>query len=271
MRNNYYTMVILALTFMSACTPPAKEEQGQQSLRETLESAVANPPAEGFRVQDSDPKAVALADSVMKAMGGREKWDRSRYFSWQFFGRRNLLWDKSTGNVRIESPYDSMTYLLNVHDGQGQAFSGNEAISDTAALDSLLRKGKSIWINDMYWLFMPFKLKDTGVTLSYLGSDSTMEGSPCEVIGITFDQVGDTPENRYKVFIEKSSHLVKQWAYYTKAGDEEPYAVWPWDNYRSYKGLLLSGERSDGKGPSKIVVYDSLPEQAFSDIETKIF
>ena len=80
----------------------------------------ANPPAPGFDLAHSDPAAVELADSIMISMGGRENWDKTRYISWNFFGRRNLVWDKAEGNVRIESIPDSTIYLVNVNTGKGR-------------------------------------------------------------------------------------------------------------------------------------------------------
>jgi hypothetical protein len=42
-----------------------------------------------------------------------------------------------------------------------------------------LRKGKNWWINDAYWLVMPWKLQDPGVTLSYVKIPCQMENSRC--------------------------------------------------------------------------------------------
>ncbi len=53
----------------------------------------ANPPAPGFDEAGSDPKAVDLADVVMKAMGGRKAWDNTHLITWNFFGTRRLVWD----------------------------------------------------------------------------------------------------------------------------------------------------------------------------------
>ena len=50
-----------------------------------LAHAADNPPAPGFNTADSDPKAIALADEVMAAMGGRANWDATRYITWRFF------------------------------------------------------------------------------------------------------------------------------------------------------------------------------------------
>src|SRR5690349_5913411 len=85
-----------------------------------VEQDNSNTPEEGFNLEGSDPAAVELADSVMAAMGGRANWNKTRFISWSFSGRRNLVWDKQSGRVRIESLEDNTTYLVNVNNGQGR-------------------------------------------------------------------------------------------------------------------------------------------------------
>ena len=69
-------------------------------------------------------------------------------------------------------------------------------------------------MNDSYWLFMPFKLKDTGVTLSYLKEDMTQIGELSDVLRLTFKEVGATPDNAYWIWVSKDQNLIKQWAYF---------------------------------------------------------
>lgn len=213
-----------------------------------------------------DPKAVAIANKVMDAMGGQQKWDDLKYVSWTFFGARHLLWDKHNNRVRIKNTTDSTLYLVDLDTGEGKKLSpGKLTLSsiDQLAID----KGKSIWINDMYWLFMPFKLQDPGVNLKYLREGKTLTGIKCDVLELTFNEVGDTPDNKYEVYVDQSDNLVKQWSFFNRSHVKEPSAVWPWDNYKSYNGLLLSADRSDKKGPSNVKVYDTMDEKAFTDIE----
>ena len=101
-------IAIALLSLVWSCTPKEK------SLSEQ------NPPAEGFDLEGSDPAAIELADSIMHVLGGRENWDKTRFISWNFFGRRNLVWDKFKGRVRIESLRDSIIYLTNVNTGEGR-------------------------------------------------------------------------------------------------------------------------------------------------------
>ena len=61
-----------------------------------------NPPAPGFDLDGSDPRAIEIADRVMAAMGGRQAWDATRFLRWRFFGRRLHVWDKHSGDIRVE-------------------------------------------------------------------------------------------------------------------------------------------------------------------------
>jgi len=226
-----------------------------------------NPPAEGFNTEASDSSAMAIADSVMVAMGGRKAWDNTRFIYWNFFGIRELIWDKHTGNVRIDYPKDSAVYLINVKSDTGRVLKSGEEITQPDSLKKYVNRGKSIWVNDSYWLVMPFKLKDSGVTLTHAREDTTMKGLASHVLTLNFENVGDTPDNKYEVFVDKNDWLVKQWSYYRISTQDNASAVWPWDNYENYGGILLSSDRSDNRGPKDVKVYDSLPEEVFQSFE----
>ena len=124
-----------------------------------------NPPAEGFNAAASDTKAIAIADQVMTSLGGRTAWDNTRFIRWTFFGRRTLLWDKWTGQVRIDFTESDEVHLVNIHTGVGKVWRNGRYRTQADSLAEGLSSAKSIWINDSYWLCMPFTLKDSGVTL----------------------------------------------------------------------------------------------------------
>lgn len=254
------SIFILFVSLLASCLSSPQKEHKENDLNR-------NPAADGFDTLNSDKKAIEWADAVMKAMGGRAKWDETRYLSWNFFGRRDLWWDKYTGDVRIESLNDSIIYLTNINTNAGKVKIKGRELTDLDSLSNYLERAKSIWINDSYWLVMPFKLKDNGVTLKYLRDDSTMTGMPSHVLGLTFENVGDTPENKYEIFITKSDSLVKQWAFYEQANQDSASAIWPWDNYKNYNGLKLSSDRSDNKGPHNVNVYDTLSADVFNSFD----
>jgi hypothetical protein len=230
------------------------------------ETRGANPAADGFDLANSDPAAVELADSIMLAMGGWENWNNTRFISWNFFGNRNLVWDKKKERVRIESLKDSITYLVNLKDLTGRVWVKDQEITEVDSLNKMLNRGKSIWINDSYWLVMPFKLKDSGVTLKYLGEDTLVTGDRCNVLQLTFSNVGDTPQNKYHVYVDLADNLVKQWAYYSDASQDSANFIRPWDNYKKYGKILLSADRSDGGGPRSVSVQDTMNEKIFNEL-----
>ncbi|MEC7755181.1 DUF6503 family protein [Roseivirga sp. UBA1976] len=229
------------------------------------EKPYGNPPAEGFNMEGSDARAIAIADEVMEAMGGRKAWDNTRHIAWKFFGRDALVWDKWTGNVRIDRP-NGMTLISNINDETGRAFMNGREITDADSVANLMQTAKSIWINHSYWLVMPYKLKDSGVTLKYVGEEATQDGRSADKLNLTFESVGRTPQNMYYVWVDKESKLVTQWAYYSTADNEEPGFINPWKDYKKHGEIMLSSSRGE-RGMEDIMVFDELPASVFTSPE----
>ncbi|WP_258102915.1 hypothetical protein [Marinoscillum sp. MHG1-6] len=260
---NIHRILFFVLIGMLACKNPRKSDVMDDNQK-VIE--YNNPPAEGFDVENSNVIAILLADQVMNAMGGREKWDNSHVFYWNFFGKRMLLWDKVNNMVRIDEPGNNQVTVVNLESLEGNSWVNGEPINDTTQLKDELEKAKRKWMNDSYWLFMPFKLKDSGVTLTYFSSEPTLTGEPCDVIGLSFRNVGATPDNAYHVWISVEDKLVKQWAFYKDFEDENPAFVAPWDNYESYNGLLLAAGRGD-RSITDIKVLEKAPAGSFTGPE----
>ncbi len=233
----------------------------------------ANPPADGFDLARSDPRAVAIADAVMNRLGGRRAWDQTRYITWKFGGRRRHLWDRHTGRLRLERPGPRSgkhyVMLVDLDTGTGQAWGDGEPVTEPDELVNMIRAARNEWINDAYWLLMPYKLKDTGVTLRYVGAGITEAGGGGDVLELTFRDVGNTPDNKYYVWVGADSGLVEQWAFFGNAADEEPSFVTPWRGWKRFGRIMLSGDRGElGGRPFELVdiaVFDELPERYLTD------
>lgn len=230
----------------------------------SLSADSTNPPADGFDLAGSDAKAIEIADDVMEALGGRENWDATRFVSWRFFGKRFHVWDKWTGNIRVED--NDLTILMNIDTKEGRAWRDGTEITDETELGKALERGMALWINDSYWVFMPYKLKDTGVTLKYVGAGKTSEGADAEILQLTFADVGVTPENRYLVYVDSQTMHVVQWDYFENASDGEPGMSTPWHNWQTHGGIMLSDGRGKGSH-TDIAVFDSLPASVFESPE----
>jgi hypothetical protein len=139
---------------------------------------------------------------------------------------------------------------------------GQEVTGDDKA--KALDGGYKAWVNDSYWLLMPYKLKDSGVTLTYKGEGQLADGRAADVLQLTFEGVGVTPQNKYDVYVSRDQHLVEQWSYYAQASDAEPRFTTPWAKWERQGKVLLSGDRGE-RQLSNIRVFDELPRSVFED------
>ena len=96
--------------------------------------------------------------------------------------------------------------------------------------------------------------------------DTTEAGKTADVLQLTFEEVGKTPENKYYVFVDKDSRLVTQWQFFRQASDAEPGFTTPWQDYRNYGAILLSGDRGQ-RQLSDIRVLKEAPPNAFTSFD----
>lgn len=216
----------------------------------------------------SDPEAVALAEASIEAMGGQEAWDQTRYLSFKFFGGRQHYWDRHGGDFRIEMEREGDTYLflMNAVSKEGRVFKNGEEVPDGEEKAKLLDQGHRMWVNDTYWVVMPFKLLDPGVTLTMAGDATLEDGRACNVLQLTFDEVGYTPQNKYHVFVDAESKLVEQWAFFADAGDPEPRFTLPWTGWKDFGGVKIATVHGQGRDWA-IAVHDRLPASVFTTTE----
>jgi hypothetical protein len=215
----------------------------------------------GARAQSGE--VTALVTQIEEAMGGREAYAQTRYLEWTFFGRRHLLWDKWSGLVRIDFTDSDDVFVVNVNEGTGKIWLDGVAQSQPDTLRKYLGQAKSIWINDSYWLVMPWKLRDPGLNLRLLEPEPTTGRQRLE---LTFEAVGDTPDNKYIIFVDPATRLVNEWQFFTHYEDESPRFSTPWADYQSYGKILLSGDRGRAK-LTNIAAPQEVSENSFSAYE----
>lgn len=222
---------------------------------------------------DSDPEAVKIAESVLESMGGSDRWAATRCLRWRFFGRRLHYWDRRSGDIRIESPASEdgqrpeLLVLMNIHTKKGRVWEDGSEVLEPGPLAEQLDLGHQWWVNDSYWMFMPYKLLDPGVTLKYRGERALEDGRTADVLELTFDEgIGYTPQNKYEVDVVRDSGLIERWSFFAEATDPEPRFVLPWEGWQRFGGILLA--TGHGKGLDwEIAVYDELPRSVFESPE----
>ncbi|MEM1204096.1 MAG: hypothetical protein AAGN66_12780 [Acidobacteriota bacterium] len=219
---------------------------------------------------EADAKARVIAERTLEAMGGAEAWESSRYFRFDFFGFRTHHWDRYTGRHRLSGKTrDGNAYVV-LHDidsREGRVWlDGEELTGDDAS--QWLERAYGAWINDTYWLLMPYKLLDPGVTLTHDG-EATVDGVTYDKLKLTFESVGLTPGDTYWAWIDRDSGLMGRWSYVLQGWEEGREAtIWEWQDWRRHGAIMLSSKRFNAKDDRTaelggIGVFDNLPDSIF--------
>jgi len=221
----------------------------------------------------SDPEAVKIAERTLEAMGGGDAWQATRFLRFNFFGFRLHHWDRYTGRHRLEGETrdgDAYVVLHNIGTREGQVWVNGELKSGEAA-DEWLERAYGAWINDTYWLLMPYKLQDPGVELAYDGEEE-IEGKVYDKLKLTFDKVGLTPGDTYWAYVNRETGLMDRWAYFLESYDEDREPThWLWLDWQDYGGIKLSPLRRNVEDGSErplgeLAVFDDLPDAVFTSM-----
>lgn len=254
---NLFPLFGLLLVILSSC---GSGDQAQDQVNPDIIPAAA-----GFNLQESDSTAIAIADSVAIYSGGKRALDTANFIHFNFFGARDLFWDRENDIVKIISKRTDFKAIYNLKLDTGRIFINGAEQFDTDSLKKYKDVARAIWINDTYWLLFPYKLKDSGVTLKYVGMGQDQAENAAHILQLTFQDVGETPENKYLAYVSADNYRVIQWDYYANATDSVPAIVTPWLDYKNYNGLWLSGNRGKYKIPF-IEVYSELDSAMYNEI-----
>ena len=226
--------------------------------------ALALPCAARAQTPASDPKAIQIADQVMRSLGGKKRWDELPGLRWTFGSSvndtvrssRRHAWNKRTGWHRVEGKTragQSFCFIHEVMTDKGMAWMDGVAIEGDS-LQKLLKRANSLWINDTYWMLMPYKLRDPGVTLKYDG-EAREGGAVYDKLALTFDNVGETPGDRYWVYVNRTGRRVEKWEMVLQ-DNEPPPRAYTWEGWEKHDGLWFpTAHRQD-----KTVVFTNAVE-----------
>jgi len=212
-----------------------------------------------------DDKALALAQRVVAASGGKENWDQIPYISFDYFGRRYWFWDKANGRYRVESPPRKIRAAGKLDGTETYLWQNGALTTNPDSIAKYKDFAYKAWINDTYWLIFPFKILDPGVHLKYMGACNADSVTQATCIELTFDKVGVTPQNKYVAYIDTLQDQIIRWDYFEKATDSLPALSNPWNDYREYGKIKISGGRGDDT-LKQITVHSILPGEIFTDV-----
>ncbi len=223
------------------------------------------------RVNAADEQAQKIADQVMEALGGRDRWDHARFIHFTFLRKGKSLeitWDRYDGRYRLEATNDAgvpFVVVMNLKTRQGNAALDGRPL-EGAELSEYLTRASRMWAGETYWLLMPYKLRDPGVVLTYAGEE-TVGGVVYDKLHLTFDNVGFTPGDQFTAYINRNSHLMDRWQFKLQGGFEGDYR---WSNWQRFGGILLATERTGNNETinfENIIVTDTLSDEVFTSLK----
>ncbi|RDV37033.1 hypothetical protein DV096_16110 [Bradymonadaceae bacterium TMQ3] len=235
------------------------QAEGEEGSRERAEEEVPiapTPKVEG--------PAGELAARVYEAHGG-QRWPQVEELGFRFVvknkGEESFAashdWKVWEGVDRVRWTDENggeWDVTVNLDDGVAREASRDGEALEGEALEVAGKSAYTRWINDAYWLLMPIKVFDPGVSLGYEGPVER-DGETLEVLELSFEGVGLTPGDRYLVQVDPQSHEVRAWEMHLQ-GDRPPQLV-DWDDYQELGPLRLPVTRNF-EGSERQIIFDEL-------------
>ena len=197
-----------------------------------------------------DAKADAVGHELVAAMGGMPAWEKARQFRFDFVvvregkdvARFAHAWDRYTGDYRVrgvDKTGAAWMVLFNVNTRQGRVWVNGVEVRDEKEKASRIEAAYGRFINDTYWLLAPWKIFDPGVHLAYDGEKPCPGSGTCDVLKLSFENVGLTPKDVYWMWITRDGRRMLQWQY-VLGGASDPPTTAEWKDWKKLGGIMLS-------------------------------
>ena len=201
--------------------------------------------------EERDPLAVTIAEKSINAMGGIQGWKAVAAIRFNFqvepegqpprFVKH--LWDRKNGRDHVEGKNKDGKWQVawvDLHTREGKAWIENQQIEGDQ-LKETLEWAYARWINDTYWMIMPLKTLDAGVSLKQEGAKDGYD-----ILHLSFSSVGLTPGDQYWAYINQITGLMDRWRYKL---EDQTEGDWNWVEWQDFGKIKLSKlkKKSDGK------------------------
>lgn len=238
---------------MSASFRTMVTELKEKVQLETVVSEIRNISSRATLADEGggDPAAIALANDVVRAVGGEAAWTNTRFLSFECAEERNgqevmyrsHMWDKMTGRHRLEERKktgDHLVVLMNVDTREGAAYI-NGARLDGDAEAAELDSAHGSWMRDAYWLLMPYKLKDPGVSLTMAGETKSKDGVWDRLL-VTFANARLTPQYMYWIYVNRETRLIDRSDILLTSQTSLRPTTYEWRGWTRVGSLLVASE-----------------------------
>ena len=180
-------------------------------------------------IEVAKPK-ISTAQKIANAHGF-ENWKNISEIAFTFNGNRSWLWKPKTNDVTLLREKDTINY-------------------NRTKVDSLLTKTDGAFINDKFWLLIPFQLVwDKGATISEpIIEESPISKAKLNKITLTYsnESGGYTPGDAYDIYYN-DDYLIKEWIF-RRGNQTEPSLTTTFENYQDFNGIKIALEHKNAAG-----------------------
>ncbi|MEL0652466.1 hypothetical protein V6246_13645 [Algibacter sp. TI.3.09] len=183
-----------------------------------------------------EPKSLTMAEKIANAHGF-ENWKNVNEIAFTFnvdkdstHFERHWVWKPKTNDITSITSTDTISY-------------------NRSALDSISLKVDPGFINDKFWLLIPFQLVwDSGTTISEpVKTEAPISKTALNKITLTYSNNGGyTPGDAYDIFYD-DNFLIKEWIF-RKANQTEPSMMTTFENYKDINGFKLAVDHKKPNG-----------------------
>lgn len=164
---------------------------------------------------------INIAKKIANAHGF-QLWENVTEISFTFGGKRHWNWKPKTGDVTLITKGDTIVY-------------------NRKSIDSSSLKADRAFINDKFWLLIPFQLVwDEGLTISKpIKAEATVSKTKMNKITLLYNSEGGyTPGDAYDLYFE-DDYIIKEWGF-RRGNKPEAGLVNTFENYKDYKSIKLA-------------------------------
>jgi len=212
---NITLLISLALLVLS-CKSDAKKEQEEVKTALSVSEKIAN--AYGFE-NWNNVSEIAFTFNVDR--------DSSHF-------ERSWKWGPKTNEVLMISKQDSILF-------------------NHKQVDSLSTNADRSFINDKFWLLVPFQLEwDQSASISEAyKAKAPISKTLLNKITLTYPENGGyTPGDAYDIFYN-DNFLIEEWVY-RKSNSETPSLITTWENHQDFNGIKIGMNHIKSEGNWKL-------------------
>ncbi|MCF6294786.1 MAG: hypothetical protein L3J25_03750 [Flavobacteriaceae bacterium] len=181
-------------------------------------------------------KPLTIAQKIANA-NGYEHWNKVSKIDFTFnvdrdssHFERSWQWEPKTNDVTLITKNNTISY-------------------NRSQIDSTNIKVDQGFINDKFWLLIPFQLVwDEGITISKpVVTKAPISKKQLNKITLTYSSKGGyTPGDAYDLFYD-DSYIIREWVY-RKGNSDEPSLINSFENYQDFNGLKIALEHKKLEG-----------------------